>query len=111
MFSHYVLVCMTEDSCIRSSPRARPPDCSEAGHCSAQENASGAIIWCRTCGNNVHAECFAAYAAERTEEDLEPLRLYCGKFWPAGEPKPERMYPALGQARWPETKFRPEDAP
>ena len=79
-------------------------------HCGAQENASGAIDWCRTCGNNVHADCFAEFAAERTAEGLEPLCMYCGKFWPDGEPTAGPKFPALGRVQWPESNFRPADA-
>jgi hypothetical protein len=47
--------------------------------------AQEAVVWCATCGNNVHAECFRLWSAQRARQGADPVCVFCRSPWGGAE--------------------------
>lgn len=50
--------------------------------CWLQEDPEAALVWCKSsCGNNMHKECFAKWAASKEARGEQTNCVYCRAAW------------------------------
>ena len=62
--------------------------------CAAQE----AVVWCTTCGSNVHDQCFGKWVEQRRKAGADPVCVFCRAPWAVNKPQTKQ-----GRARKPST--------
>ena len=74
-----------------------PPD---NQHCRAAQEA---VVWCSTCGSNVHEQCFGKWVEQRRKAGAHPACVFCRSAWAVNKPPPHAEKTREGRARKPST--------
>ena len=78
----------------RASKRARGVrSCTATGSAPARMSCDGqtrgaqeAVVWCTTCGNNVHEQCFGMWVSQRAKQGADAVCVFCRAMWPVSPP-------------------------
>jgi len=81
---------LAADATATRKPVSADDDCPIC--CTAFDPAADAIAWCRAaCGNNVHAECFAQWAATKRAQRAAVTCPFCRTPWQEDEGEVARL--------------------
>ena len=64
-------------------------------HCRAAQEA---VVWCTTCGSNVHDQCFGKWVEQRRKAGADPVCVFCRAAWAVNTPETKK-----GRVRKPST--------
>jgi hypothetical protein len=51
-------------------------------HCCAVQEGGEELVWCTTCGNNLHSKCFKVWANQKKAAHASVTCVYCRAAWP-----------------------------
>ncbi|KAK9837298.1 hypothetical protein WJX81_004763 [Elliptochloris bilobata] len=67
--------------------KQRPLDSDACPICFDQLSKKESVIFCTTCGNNVHAQCFDMWTSQRQKQGADPVCVFCRAPWPVNKPE------------------------
>ena len=61
------------------------------------------MVWCDTCGSNVHEKCFGMWVEQRRKDGTDPACVFCRAPWLVNKPKPRAALIKKGKVHKPST--------
>ena len=61
------------------------------------------MVWCKTCGNNVHEQCFGMWLTQQKKQGKDATCVFCRAPWVINTPKPVAEFTKTGRKKKPST--------